>query len=330
VRVPKANVGPLVIPDSGLRDELVLFLSDILPTGYMAAVNAAIGKGSSVAIFGAGPVGLMAAASARLLGAERIFMVDHHQYRLDFAQQAFGVEPINFDKVDDPANVIIDRMAGRGVDSSIDAVGFEAKGSVIESALAAVKLEGSSGASERQAIAATRRGGSVSLPGRVRRLGARLPARRRVREGPVDQGRPDARAELHASIAGAHRQRRPSPRGHHHPHPAAGRRRARLRDLREEAGGLPQGRPHHRLNTASPSRRTTMTSINPSRSLAIVTGASSGIGRELAQLPAQEGHDLVIAADQGPLEEAAAACAPSAPTWRPWRPTCPRPSASTT
>ena len=85
MRVPKANVGPLVIPDSGLRDEQVLFLSDILPTGYMAAVNAAIGKGSTVAIFGAGPVGLMAAASARLLGAERIFMVDHHQYRLDFA-----------------------------------------------------------------------------------------------------------------------------------------------------------------------------------------------------------------------------------------------------
>ena len=165
VRVPKANVGPLVIPDSGLRDEQVLFLSDILPTGYMAAINAAIGKGSTVAIFGAGPVGLMAAASARLLGAERIFMVDHHQYRLDFAQQAFGVEPINFDQVDDPANIIIDRMDGRGVDSAIDAVGFEAKGSVVETALTAVKLEGSSGASVRQAIAATRRGGSVSLPG---------------------------------------------------------------------------------------------------------------------------------------------------------------------
>jgi threonine dehydrogenase-like Zn-dependent dehydrogenase len=165
VRVPKGNVGPLVIPDSGLADKQVLFLSDILPTGYMAAINAAIGKGSTVAIFGAGPVGLMAAASARLLGAERIFMVDHHQYRLDFAQQAYGVEPINFDKTDDPANMIIDRMAGRGVDSSIDAVGFEAKGSTVESALTAVKLEGSSGASIRQAIAATRRGGSVSVPG---------------------------------------------------------------------------------------------------------------------------------------------------------------------
>jgi threonine dehydrogenase-like Zn-dependent dehydrogenase len=165
VRVPKANVGPLVIPDSGLEDRQVLFLSDILPTGYMAAINAAIGKGSSVAIFGAGPVGLMAAASARLLGAERIFMIDHHQYRLEFARRAYGVEPLNFDEVDDPASEIIDRMAGRGVDASIDAVGFEAKGSVVETALTAVRLEGSSGASIRQAIAATRRGGAVSVPG---------------------------------------------------------------------------------------------------------------------------------------------------------------------
>jgi threonine dehydrogenase-like Zn-dependent dehydrogenase len=165
VRVPKANVGPLVIPDSGLEDKQVLFLSDILPTGYMAAINAAIGKGSSVAIFGAGPVGLMAAASARLLGAERIFMVDHHAYRLEFARHAYGVEPLNFDEVDDAANEIIDRMDGRGVDASIDAVGFEAKGSAVETALTAVKLEGSSGASIRQAIAATRRGGAISAPG---------------------------------------------------------------------------------------------------------------------------------------------------------------------
>jgi threonine dehydrogenase-like Zn-dependent dehydrogenase len=77
VRVPKANTGPLVIPP-GLADEQVLFLSDILPTGYQAVVNGDVGPGSSVAIFGAGPVGLMAAASARLLGAERIFMVDEH------------------------------------------------------------------------------------------------------------------------------------------------------------------------------------------------------------------------------------------------------------
>jgi threonine dehydrogenase-like Zn-dependent dehydrogenase len=165
VRVPKANVGPLLIPDSSLSDEQVLFLSDILPTGYQAALNGEVGPGSSVAIFGAGPVGLMAAASARMLGADRIFMVDHHPYRLEFAQAAYGVEPINFDSTDDPAEVIIDRMDGRGVDASIDAVGFEAKGSTVETVLTTLRLEGSSGASLRQAMAATRRGGIVSVPG---------------------------------------------------------------------------------------------------------------------------------------------------------------------
>jgi threonine dehydrogenase-like Zn-dependent dehydrogenase len=165
VRVPKANTGPLLIRDSALADEQVLFLSDILPTGYQAVRNAEVGPGSTVAIFGAGPVGLMAAACARMLGAERIFMVDHHPYRLDFARQAYGVEPINFDKDDDPAEIIIDRTGMRGVDASIDAVGFEAKGSTLETVLTTVKLEGSSGAALRQAIAATRRGGIVSVPG---------------------------------------------------------------------------------------------------------------------------------------------------------------------
>ncbi len=165
VRVPHANVGPLVIPNTRLADEQVLFLSDILPTGYQAIVNAEVGKGSTVAIFGAGPVGLMAAACARMLGAERIFMVDHHAYRLDFAARTYGVEPINFDHTDDAANEIIDRTDGRGVDGSIDAVGFEAKGSTVETVMTTLKIEGSSGAALRQAIAATRRGGIVSVPG---------------------------------------------------------------------------------------------------------------------------------------------------------------------
>lgn len=164
VRVPKANVGPLVIPP-GLPDEKVLFLSDILPTGYQAVVNAKVGPGSSIAIFGAGPVGLMAAACARLLGAERIFMVDHHPYRLAFARQAYGVEPVNFNTIDDPAELIVELTDFRGVDASIDAVGFEAKGSALETVLTDLKLEGSSGKVLRQAIAATRRGGVVSVPG---------------------------------------------------------------------------------------------------------------------------------------------------------------------
>jgi threonine dehydrogenase-like Zn-dependent dehydrogenase len=164
VRVPKANVGPLVIPP-GLADEQVLFLSDILPTGYQAAVNGEVGPGSTVAIFGAGPVGLMAAASARLLGAERIFMVDEHAYRLEFARATYGVEPINFKDIDDPAGAIIERTDFHGVDASIDAVGFEAKGSTVETVMTDLKLEGSSGKALRQAIAATRRGGVVSVPG---------------------------------------------------------------------------------------------------------------------------------------------------------------------
>lgn len=164
VRVPKANVGPLVIPDV-LRDEQVLFLSDILPTGYQAAVNAKVERGSSVLILGAGPVGLMAAASARLLGAERIFMVDHHQYRLDFAKATYGCETINFDDNDDPAQFIIEQTDYRGVDATIEAVGFEAKGSTVETVLTNLKLEGASGKALRQAIAATRRGGTVSVAG---------------------------------------------------------------------------------------------------------------------------------------------------------------------
>jgi threonine dehydrogenase-like Zn-dependent dehydrogenase len=164
VRVPKANVGPLKIPDV-LTDEQVLFLSDILPTGYQAAVNAQLGPGSSVAIFGAGPVGLMAALSAKFLGAEKIFMVDHNDYRLRFAQVTYGVIPINFDKDEDPAETILKGTEFHGVDATIDAVGFEAKGSALETALTAMKMEGSSGKALRQCIAATRRGGVISVPG---------------------------------------------------------------------------------------------------------------------------------------------------------------------
>lgn len=163
-RVPKANVGPLKVPD-GVEDDRVLFLSDILPTGYQAAINAGIEPGSTVAIFGAGPVGCMSAACARLLGAERIFMVDHHDYRLAFARERYGAETVNFDEVDDPAEYIVDRTGCRGVDASIDAIGFEAKGSAVETAMTTLKLEGSSGKALRQAIAATRRGGTISVPG---------------------------------------------------------------------------------------------------------------------------------------------------------------------
>lgn len=165
VRVPKANAGPFKVPDT-LPDEKVLFLSDILPTAWQAVKNADIKQGSSVAIFGAGPVGLLCAACARLNGVEQIFIIDHNDYRLEFAHQRYGAIPINFDKNDDPAEWIIDNTSGhRGVDAVIDAVGFEAKGSLTETVLSTLKIEGSSGKALRQCIAAVRRGGVVSVPG---------------------------------------------------------------------------------------------------------------------------------------------------------------------
>ena len=162
-RVPKANIGPILIPAT-MADEQVLFLSDILPTGYQAVLNAGVGPGDSLAIFGAGPVGQMAAACARMLGVETLFMVDHHPYRLEFARATYGAIPINFDDVD-AAEVIVENTAYRGVDAAIDAIGFEAKGSALETALATLKLEGGSGQALRQCIAAVRRGGTVSVPG---------------------------------------------------------------------------------------------------------------------------------------------------------------------
>ncbi|HEY4316755.1 MAG TPA: zinc-dependent alcohol dehydrogenase [Herbaspirillum sp.] len=163
VRVPKANVGPIKIADA-IPNEKVLFLSDILPTGYQAVLNAEVKPGSTVAIFGAGPVGQMAAACAVMLGAERIFMIDNAPYRLAFAQLHYGAIPVDFDQVD-PAEFIIENTGFRGVDAAIDAVGFEAKGSTLETALTNMKLEGSSGKALRQCIAAVRRGGVVSVPG---------------------------------------------------------------------------------------------------------------------------------------------------------------------
>jgi threonine dehydrogenase-like Zn-dependent dehydrogenase len=104
-------------------------------------------------------------ASARLKGARTIHMVDHHPYRLAFAAETYGVIPLKFNEIDDPAEEVIRRTDFRGVDAVIDAVGFEAKGSPTETVLTSLKLEGGSGAALRQAIAAVRRGGIVSVPG---------------------------------------------------------------------------------------------------------------------------------------------------------------------
>lgn len=164
VRVPCADAGPLRLPEK-LPDERALFLGNILATGYQAAHQAGLMPGSSVAIFGAGPVGLMTAACARLLGAEKLFMVDRLDYRLAFAQQAYGAVPVNFERVGDPAAFILQETHGGGVDAAIDAVGFEAQGSALEDALTTLGLEDSNGQALRRCMAAVRSGGTVSVPG---------------------------------------------------------------------------------------------------------------------------------------------------------------------
>ncbi len=165
VRVPHGNVGPRPILDS-LTDEQAIFLGSSLPAAYQAAAEAGIGAGHSVAIFGAGPVGLLVAACARMLGAKQIFVIDHHQYRLAFAEEHYDAYTINFDEVDTPEQAIIERTTGhRGVDTVIDAVGFEAKGSTLETVLSKIKLEPGSSIALRQCLAAVRRGGHVSIPG---------------------------------------------------------------------------------------------------------------------------------------------------------------------
>ncbi|MDQ6733715.1 MAG: glutathione-dependent formaldehyde dehydrogenase, partial [Nitrospirota bacterium] len=168
LRVPFADVGPLKIPD-GIPDEKVLFLSDIFPTGYMAAENCDIEPGDTVAVWGCGPVGQFAIKSAYMLGAERVIAIDRVSERLHMAEREGKAHTLNFDDED-----IFDRLTemtgGRGPDRCIDAVGTEAHGggsfdAVLDKAKAAVFLGSDRPHVLRQAIHACRKGGTVSIPG---------------------------------------------------------------------------------------------------------------------------------------------------------------------
>jgi threonine dehydrogenase-like Zn-dependent dehydrogenase len=168
VRVPFADVGPFKI-ENGISDDQVLFLSDILPTGYMAAENCDIRPGDTVAVWGAGPVGQFAVKSAFLLGAERVISIDRIPTRLRLAATACGAETINFSE-----EPVLDRLkeltGGRGPDSCIDAVGLEAHGwgsigAVYDRAKTAMWLATDRLEALRQAIGACRKGGTVSIPG---------------------------------------------------------------------------------------------------------------------------------------------------------------------
>jgi threonine dehydrogenase-like Zn-dependent dehydrogenase len=165
-RVPFADVGLFKIPN-GLTDEQVVFLTDIFPTGYMAAENCDIKPGDVVAIWGCGPVGQFAIRSAKMLGAERVIAIDRVPERLQMAKEG-GAEILNFEEVE-VGEALKEMTGGRGPDAVMDAVGMEAHGMGLEGfydkAKQAVRLETDRPHVLRQAIVACRKGGTVSIPG---------------------------------------------------------------------------------------------------------------------------------------------------------------------
>lgn len=166
VRVPFSDVGPIVIPDD-MEDEEVLFLSDILPTGWMAAENCEIEDGDTVAVWGCGPVGLFAVQSALFMGAHRVIAIDHYPHRLELAKQ-LGAEVINF-KDTNVHQALVEMTGGIGPDAVIDAVGMESHGFALDNLMdyaeQAVMLESDRPSALRQAIVACRKGGRLSIPG---------------------------------------------------------------------------------------------------------------------------------------------------------------------
>jgi threonine dehydrogenase-like Zn-dependent dehydrogenase len=166
-RVPFADVGPIKVPDS-LEDDQVLFLSDIFPTGYMAAEACGIQPGDTIAVWGCGPVGQFAIASAYLLGAERVIAIDRFPYRMQIARERARAETINYEQVD-VFEMLKEMTGGRGPDHCIDAVGLEGHAPGIMGAYDRVKttlmLETDRPVALRQAILSCRSGGTVSVAG---------------------------------------------------------------------------------------------------------------------------------------------------------------------
>ncbi|HEX7967476.1 MAG TPA: zinc-dependent alcohol dehydrogenase [Stellaceae bacterium] len=165
-RVPFADVGTIKIPN-GLSDDQVLFLSDIFPTGYMAAENCDIEPGDVIAVWGCGPVGQFAIKSAFLLGAERVIAIDRFAYRLRMAREEGGAETLNYEEVDDLYEALKEMTGGRGPDACIDAVGMEAHGTeyAYDRVKQSLMLETDRPIALRQAIMACRNGGNLSIIG---------------------------------------------------------------------------------------------------------------------------------------------------------------------
>jgi threonine dehydrogenase-like Zn-dependent dehydrogenase len=167
-RVPFADIGPLKIPPE-LSDEQVVFLSDILPTGYMGAEMCDIKPGDVVAVWGAGPVGQFAALGAKLLGAERVIVIDRYPYRLELAARHQGATDVIDYENEDVHEALLEKTGGRGPDACIDAVGLEAHAHgfvyAFDRAKQATMLESDRPIALREAIRECRNGGIVSVIG---------------------------------------------------------------------------------------------------------------------------------------------------------------------
>lgn len=165
VRVPYADVGPVIIPEDMHADDAVL-LTDVVPTGYQAAEMGGIKKGDTVVVFGAGPVGIMAAKCAWLFGAGRVIVIDHLEYRLDFVRQYAQCEAYNFRSMEDPVIFLKRATDWFGADVCIDAVGSDAAGNAMQTITGRkMMLQAGSATALHWAINSVKKGGIVSIVG---------------------------------------------------------------------------------------------------------------------------------------------------------------------
>lgn len=183
VRVPYADVGPVIIPDWMDPDDAVL-MTDVVPTGYQAAEMGGIQRGDTVVIFGAGPIGIMAARCAWLFGAGRVIVIDHLEYRLDFVRDYGPAEVCSFKELDDVVVFMKKTTDGLGADVAIDAVGGDAKGNFLQTLFGTkLKLEAGNAIPLHWAINSVKKGGIVSIVGVYGPTGNMVPIGNVVNKG---------------------------------------------------------------------------------------------------------------------------------------------------
>jgi NADPH:quinone reductase-like Zn-dependent oxidoreductase len=213
-------VGPIRVP-AHLTDEQVLFLSDILPTGHMAAENCNIRPGDTVAVWGCGPVGQFAIKSAYLLGADRVIAIDRWPERLLLAETSGKAETINYEEIEDVVEELKQRTGGRGPEACIDAVGTEAHGTSIDAlydrAKVAVGLGTDAASRASPGHPGVPEGRHCFHPRRVRRAPRQGALRRGLREGADAPHGANARAPLPPAAPGPHREWADRPHLRHQP-----------------------------------------------------------------------------------------------------------------